>query len=105
MGALRSFREMRGSRTSWSWRRRGDPHDQEGQSVWKRGRDTSNNGMAQGYTALICARGGSKGVPHKNIRPLNGKPLISWAIERASRVKGISRVIVSTDSEEIARVS
>lgn len=55
--------------------------------------------------ALICARGGSKGLPGKNIRPLAGKPLIAWAIDQARAVKRISRVIVSTDSEEIAAVA
>ncbi len=55
--------------------------------------------------ALICARGGSKGVPNKNIRALSGKPLIAWAIGQALAVPVIERVIVSTDSEEIARVS
>lgn len=55
--------------------------------------------------ALICARGGSKGLPGKNIRPLAGKPLIAWAIEQARAVERINRVIVSTDSEEIASVA
>lgn len=55
--------------------------------------------------ALICARGGSKGLPGKNIRPLAGKPLIAWAINQARAVNRISRVIVSTDSEEIAAVA
>ena len=55
--------------------------------------------------ALICARGGSKGLPGKNIRLLAGKPLITWAIDQARAVKRISRVIVSTDSEEIAAVA
>ncbi|MEQ1742877.1 MAG: acylneuraminate cytidylyltransferase family protein [Candidatus Nitrotoga sp.] len=55
--------------------------------------------------ALICARGGSKGVPGKNIRPLAGKPLIAWAIQQAQAVKRIRRVLVSTDSEEIAAVA
>ena len=53
-------------------------------------------------TAFIFARGGSKGVPQKNIRVLGGKPLIAWSIEHALAVKRIDRVIVSTDSEEIA---
>ncbi len=57
------------------------------------------------YVALICARGGSKGVPGKNIRPLGGLPLIGWAIRTAKQVKRIPRVIVSTDSEEIAAVA
>ena len=55
--------------------------------------------------AVIFARGGSKGLPGKNIRPLAGKPLIAWAIEHALAVKRIDRVIVSTDSEEIAAVA
>lgn len=52
--------------------------------------------------ALICARGGSKGVPGKNIRPLGGKPLIAWAIDAAKAVSRVRRVIVSTDAEQIA---
>ena len=55
--------------------------------------------------AFIFARGGSKGLPGKNIRPLGGKPLIAWSIEHAIAVKRIERVIVSTDSEEIAAVA
>lgn len=55
--------------------------------------------------AFIFARGGSKGLPGKNIRLLCGKPMIAWAIEHAKAVKRISRVIVSTDSEEIAAVA
>jgi N-acylneuraminate cytidylyltransferase len=55
--------------------------------------------------AFIFARGGSKGLPGKNIRPLHGKPLIAWSIEHALAVKRIERVIVSTDSEEIATVA
>ena len=55
--------------------------------------------------AFIFARGGSKGLPGKNIRLLNGKPLIGWAIEQTKAVKSIRRIIVSTDSLEIARVS
>lgn len=55
--------------------------------------------------ALICARGGSKGVPGKNIRPLGGKPLIAWAIQHAHAVARIDRVIVSTDAEDIAAVA
>lgn len=55
--------------------------------------------------ALICARGGSKGLPGKNIRPLAGVPLIAWSIRQARAVPRISRVIVSTDSEEIAAIA
>jgi N-acylneuraminate cytidylyltransferase len=55
--------------------------------------------------ALICARGGSKGLPGKNIRPLAGRPLIAWSIVQARAVRRIGRIIVSTDSEEIAQVA
>lgn len=55
--------------------------------------------------AFIFARGGSKGLPGKNIRPLNGKPLIAWSIEQALSVERIDRVIVSTDSDEIAAIA
>ena len=55
--------------------------------------------------AFIFARGGSKGLPGKNIRMFAGKPLIAWAIEHAHKAEGIGRVIVSTDSEEIAAVA
>lgn len=54
---------------------------------------------------LICARGGSKGVPKKNIRPLGGKPLIGWSIETADQCTFIDRVVVSTDNQEIATVA
>ena len=55
--------------------------------------------------AFIFVRGGSKGLPGKNIRPLAGKPLLVWSIEHALAVKRIERVIVSTDSIEIAAVA
>ena len=55
--------------------------------------------------ACIFARGGSKGLPGKNIRLFAGKPLIAWAIEAAKGVDGIDEVLVSTDSEEIAKVA
>lgn len=55
--------------------------------------------------AVIPARGGSKGIPRKNIRLLNGKPLISYAIQNALNSKFITHVFVSTDSEEIAEIS
>ena len=53
----------------------------------------------------ICARGGSAGVPGKNIRNLCGKPLIGWTIEQAFASKAADEVFVSTDSEEIAQVA
>lgn len=53
----------------------------------------------------ICARGGSTGVPGKNLRPLGGKPLIAWTIEQALASGLADRVYVSTDSQAIARVA
>lgn len=61
--------------------------------------------MSDTMTAFIFARGGSKGLPGKNIKPLAGKPLIGWAIEAALAVPGIARVVVSTDDANIARVA
>lgn len=55
--------------------------------------------------AIIPARGGSKGLPGKNIRPLAGKPLIVWSIDQALSSSSVNRVIVSTDDEEIASIS
>ncbi len=55
--------------------------------------------------ALIPARGGSKGVPRKNIRPLAGKPLIAWSIAAAKAAPSIARIVVSTDDAEIAEVA
>jgi len=52
--------------------------------------------------ALIPARGGSKGIPRKNIRNFAGYPLIAWSIAAAKQSKSVTRVIVSTDDEEIA---
>jgi len=55
--------------------------------------------------AIIPARGGSKGLPGKNIRLLAGKPLIAYTIEAAIKANSISRIIVSTDSKEISDIS
>lgn len=55
--------------------------------------------------ALIPARGGSKGIPRKNIAPLGGRPLVAWTIEAARAATGIARVVVSTDDAEIAEVA
>ena len=54
---------------------------------------------------LIPARGGSKGVPNKNIKMINGKPLIVWTIEAAKKSKLLDKIIVSTDSEDIAEIA
>ena len=55
--------------------------------------------------ALIPARGGSKGIPRKNIRNFAGYPLIAWSIAAGLQAYAVSRVIVSTDDEEIAAVA
>ena len=51
--------------------------------------------------AIIPARGGSVGIPRKNVRALGGRPLISWTIGQALRTEAITRVVVSTDDREI----
>jgi YrbI family 3-deoxy-D-manno-octulosonate 8-phosphate phosphatase len=54
---------------------------------------------------IIPARGGSKSIPRKNIRPVLGKPLIAYSIEQASSTPAVTRVVVSTDDAEIADVA
>ncbi len=53
---------------------------------------------------LIPARGGSKGIPHKNIKPLNGKPLILYSVEVARQLADDADICVTTDDDEITRV-
>lgn len=53
---------------------------------------------------IVGARSGSKGYPGKNARPLNGRPLLSWAITNAKRARLVDRVLLSTDSEEYAAI-
>lgn len=55
--------------------------------------------------AIIPARGGSKGVPQKNLRPVGGKPLIVWTCEAARRVSALSRIVVSTDDPLLAGIA
>ena len=55
--------------------------------------------------ALIPARGGSKGIPRKNIRPFCGKPLLQWTIDVARAAPSVDRVVVSTDDPEIAEIA
>lgn len=55
--------------------------------------------------AVIPARGGSKGIPRKNVVHLCGRPLISYSIEQAHRSQLVNRVVVATDDEEIAAVA
>lgn len=57
------------------------------------------------FLAIIPARGGSKGLPKKNIKDLCGKPLIAWSIESGLQSKYIDEVMVTTDSQEIAEIS
>jgi len=62
-------------------------------------------GDGMSVVAIILARGGSVGLPKKNIQPLLGKPLIYYTIKAALESKRVDRVIVSTDSLEIAEIS
>jgi CMP-N-acetylneuraminic acid synthetase len=55
--------------------------------------------------AVIPARGGSKGLPRKNILELCGKPLVGWTIESAKSSQLIDEIVLSTEDEEIAKVS
>lgn len=64
-----------------------------------------SSGTSGEIIAVIPARGGSKALPCKNIRPLGGKPLVAWSIGSALSEAGISRVVVSTDDEDIAAVA
>lgn len=57
------------------------------------------------YLGIIPARGGSKGVPRKNIKMIAGKPLIAWTIEAAKKSKLLNRLVVSTEDSEIANVA
>ena len=61
--------------------------------------------MSDHLTAFIFARGGSKGLPRKNIKVLAGKPLIAWAIETALKVSEVNRVVVSTEDPGIADIA
>jgi CMP-N-acetylneuraminic acid synthetase len=61
--------------------------------------------MCDRVLGFIGARGGSKGIPGKNLRPLNGKPLIAYAIEAAQAARRISRCVVSTDDAEIMEIA
>ncbi|MGK5091859.1 acylneuraminate cytidylyltransferase family protein [Deltaproteobacteria bacterium TL4] len=57
------------------------------------------------FLGVIPARGGSKGIPGKNIKKIGGKPLIAWSIESAKQSKQLDDFLVSTDDEEIAAVA
>lgn len=61
--------------------------------------------LVDGFTAVIPARGGSKGIPRKNIKPLYGKPLIQWTIDFAKEFKGFYEIFVSTEDLEIGKLA
>jgi CMP-N-acetylneuraminic acid synthetase len=58
-----------------------------------------------GVVAVVPARGGSKGIPRKNLADLGGRPLLAWSVDAALAAPSVDRVIVSTDDEEIAAVA
>ena len=57
--------------------------------------------MARKTLAVIAARGGSKGIPHKNLLDLCGKPLLAWTVQQARAARGVDVVAVSSDSDQI----
>ena len=59
------------------------------------------------FLIVIPARGGSKGIPRKNLRQMNGKPLISYSIENAKKIqsKYDTSIVVDTDDDEIAETA
>ena len=57
------------------------------------------------FLGLINARGGSRGIPRKNVKQLAGKPLIAWTIEAARESRRLARLVVSTDDQEIAEIA
>lgn len=61
--------------------------------------------LMRNIVGIILARGGSKGIPKKNIKKFCGKPLIEWSILQAKEVKEISSVWVSTDNDQIAKIA
>jgi len=61
--------------------------------------------MARKTLAVIAARGGSKGIPHKNLLDLCGKPLIAWTVEQARAARGVDVVAVSSDSDKILQAA
>ena len=60
--------------------------------------------MSLDVICLICCRGGSKGIPEKNIKDFCGKPLLGWALEHANQANVFNEIILSSDSNEIAKV-
>ena len=66
---------------------------------------TATRSTAPHCIAVIHARGGSKRLPLKNIKPLKGRPLIAWCVEAALGAKFLDRVMVSTDHDRIAQAA
>ena len=67
--------------------------------------DVASTSSLPSSVAVIPARGGSKRIPRKNIRPMNGRPLIAWAIDTVLTSAEFSDVVVSTDDDEIAEIA
>ena len=65
----------------------------------------AESGTGRVIIAAVCARGGSKGVPRKNLRPLAGKPLLAYTVEQARSSGLFDHVLVSTDDPEIEAVA
>jgi CMP-N,N'-diacetyllegionaminic acid synthase len=63
------------------------------------------NNSEQKIIGIIPARGGSKGVPHKNIRKINGKHLIQYSIDLLKNSKYVNKIVVSTDDKKIAKIA
>ena len=61
--------------------------------------------MSDKITAIILARGGSKGIPNKNILDFLGKPLVAWSVIQAKITKEIDDVYISSDSDEILKIA
>ena len=61
--------------------------------------------MNNSVLAIIPARGGSKGIPRKNVRLLHGKPLVAHTIERACQARSVDRVVISTDDHDVRRIA
>lgn len=67
--------------------------------------DMGHKAQHMDILALIPARGGSKGLPRKNVLPLAGRPLLAWTVDQALASRHITRVVVTTDDDEIATVA
>ena len=63
------------------------------------------NSILNNIVAIILARGGSKGIPKKNVKKFCGKPLIGWSILQAKKTNEISSIWVSTDDNKIAKIA